>query len=131
MTSTSTTPEDVPLLAGERWYVPTTTVWGPFHNPSCGEQIARAPMCGGADVDDVVQAATAAFASWSKTPAPARAAKMFAFKAKLETHFEELAALVTRENGKTFEDARGDLRRGIEVVDFACGISHLVKGEKP
>lgn len=54
---------------------------------------------------------------------------MFAFKAKLEAHFEELAALITRENGKTLEEARGDVRRGIEVVDFACGISHLCKGE--
>ena len=54
---------------------------------------------------------------------------MFAYKAQLEAHFEELAALITRENGKTLEEARGDVRRGIEVVEFACGISHLAKGE--
>ena len=129
MTSTVTNLSDVPLLAGERWYVPTVTSWGSVFNPSRGEEIARVPQCGAAEVAIAVEAAQCAFGSWSKTPAPARAAKMFAFKAKLEAHFEELAALVTRENGKTLEEARGDVRRGIEVVDFACGISHLSKGE--
>jgi malonate-semialdehyde dehydrogenase (acetylating)/methylmalonate-semialdehyde dehydrogenase len=120
---------DVPVLAGERWFVPQASNWGAVHNPSRGEQIARVPICGAAEVDDVVQAAASAFESWSKTPVPVRAARMFAFKAKLEAHFEALAALITRENGKTLEEARGDVRRGIEVVDFACGISHLSKGE--
>ena len=119
----------VPLLAGERWFAPNVTEWSPVFNPSRGEAIARVPQCGAAEVDSVVQAATAAFGSWSRTAAPARAAKMFAYKARLETHFEELAALITRENGKTLEEARGDVRRGIEVVDFACGIAHLCKGE--
>lgn len=119
----------VPILVGERWLTPNVTDWSPVFNPSRGEEIACVPSCGAADVDAVVQAATSAFVSWSKTPVPARAAKLFAYKAKLEAHFEELAALVTRENGKTLEEARGDVRRGIEVVDFACGISHLSKGE--
>ena len=119
----------VPLLAGERWYVPTETTWGQVFNPSRGDEIARVPQCGAAEVAIGVESAQCAFGSWSKTPAPARAAKMFAFKAKLEAHFEELAALITRENGKTLEEARGDVRRGIEVVDFACGIAHLCKGE--
>ena len=129
MTTTTSTHSDVPLLAGERWYVPAATSWGSVFNPSRGEQIARVPHCGAAEVAVAVDAAQQAFGSWSKTPAPARAAKMFAFKAKLEAHFEELAALITRENGKTLEEARGDVRRGIEVVDFACGISQLSKGE--
>ncbi|MFM9960023.1 MAG: CoA-acylating methylmalonate-semialdehyde dehydrogenase [Planctomycetaceae bacterium] len=119
----------IPILAGEQWTTPNVTVWSPVFNPSRGEEIARVPLCGAAEVDAVVQAASLAFGSWSKTAAPARAAKMFAFKAMLEAHFEELAALITRENGKTLDEARGDVRRGIEVVDFACGISHLSKGE--
>lgn len=119
----------VPILVGERWLVPNVTDWRPVFNPSQGEEIARVPSCGATEVDAIVQAAATAFVSWSKTPAPARAAKMFAFKAKLEAHFEELATLITRENGKTLDEARGDVRRGIEVVDFACGISHLSKGE--
>lgn len=119
----------VPILVGERWLTPNVTDWNPVFNPSRGEEIACVPKCGAAEVDAVVQAATTAFAGWSKTPVPARAAKLFALKTKLESHFEELAVLITRENGKTLEEARGDVRRGIEVVDFACGISHLSKGE--
>ena len=119
----------VPLLAGDRWLVPEAEAWGTVHNPSAGEPIARVPLCGAAEVDLAVQAAQKAFATWSRTPAPARAARLFALKARLEAHFEELAALVTRENGKTLDEARGDVRRGIEVVEFACGIAHLGKGE--
>ena len=119
----------VPLLIGERWPSPGNTEYQPVFNPSRGEVIARVPLCGVEEVDEAVQAAAKAFPVWSKTPAPARAARMFAFKARLEAHFDELSALVTRENGKTLEEARGDVRRGIEVVEFACGIAHLTKGE--
>lgn len=129
MTSSTITSGDVPLLAGEHWYVPPTTAWGSVHNPSRGEVIARVPLGGVQEVETAVQAARTAFTTWSRTPAPARAAKLFAYKAQLEAHFEELAAIITRENGKTLEEARGDVRRGIEVVDFACGIAHLSKGE--
>lgn len=119
----------VPLLAGETWSSPERLEFGPVFNPSRGEVIARVPLCGAAEVDAAVQAAAKAFLAWSKTPATTRAAKMFAYKALLEAHFDELAALVTRENGKTLDEARGDVRRGIEVVEFACGIAHLMKGE--
>ena len=119
----------VAVLCGERWHVPEIDEWSPVHNPSTGERIARVPLCGPAEVDAAVQAAQQAFVSWSRTPAPARASRLFAYKARLEERFEELAALVTRENGKTLDEARGDVRRGIEVVDFACGIAHLSKGE--
>jgi malonate-semialdehyde dehydrogenase (acetylating)/methylmalonate-semialdehyde dehydrogenase len=119
----------VPLLVGEHWHVPDTGQWGTVFNPSRGEPIARVPLCGPVEVDAAVVAAQKAFGAWSRTPAPVRAAKLFGFKARLETAFEELAALITRENGKTLDEARGDVRRGIEVVDFACGIAHLSKGE--
>jgi malonate-semialdehyde dehydrogenase (acetylating) / methylmalonate-semialdehyde dehydrogenase len=119
----------VPLLAGEEWWSPENVRCAPVFNPSRGEIIARVPLGGPAEVDRAVTAAVRAFPAWSRTPAPARGAKMFAYKAQLEAHFEELAALVTRENGKTLDEARGDVRRGIEVVDFACGIAHLTKGE--
>ncbi|MBI5758828.1 MAG: CoA-acylating methylmalonate-semialdehyde dehydrogenase [Planctomycetales bacterium] len=120
---------EVPILAGELWLVPDVTEFGDAFNPSSGEIIARVPLCGAAQVDQVVQSAKQAFVTWSQTPAPKRAAILFAYKAKLEAAFEELATLITRENGKTREEARGDVRRGIEVVEFACGISHLAKGE--
>src|SRR5204863_6374004 len=84
---------------------------------------------GAKEVDAAVQAAVHAFADWSRTPAPERARILFRYRQLLEDHFEELSELVTRENGKTWEEARGDVRRGIEVVEFACGIPHLLKGD--
>ena len=101
----------------------------PVHNPSTGEVIAETPLSTPLDVDNAVSAAREAFASWSKTPAPKRAGVMFNYRQLLEREFESLARLVTLENGKTRDEARGDVRRGIEVVEFACGISHLQKGE--
>ena len=98
-------------------------------NPSTGQVLAQVPWCGRAAVDRAVQPALKAWPAWSDTPALKRAGVMFAFRQALEVHFEELATLVTRENGKTLDEARGDVRRGIEVVDFACGIAHLSKGE--
>ena len=119
----------VPHLAGDQWWSPDAATYQPVFNPSCGEIIARVPLGGAGEVDRAVQAAATAFPAWSKTPAPIRGARMFAFKAQLEVHFDELVALVTCENGKTIDEARGDVRRGIEVVEFACGIAHLTKGE--
>ena len=115
------------LIAGEA--VTAAAAHGDVFNPSTGEVIARVPLGTAADVDAAVQAARAAFASWSLMPPPKRAAVLFRYRDLLERHFDELARLVTRENGKTLDEARGDVRRGIEVVEFACGISHLAKGE--
>ena len=118
----------VPILVGE-WTHPQVAEYHDVFNPSTGEVIAWTPLCGMPEVDAAVQAATAAFQAWGRTPAPRRAEVMFRYRALLNEHFEELAQLVTRENGKTLEESRGDVRRGIEVVDFACGIAHLLKGE--
>ena len=101
----------------------------PVYNPSIGEIIAETPLSTAEDVDRAVDAASRAFVSWSRKPVLQRAAIMFKYKSLLEQHFESLAKLVTLENGKTLDEARGDVRRGIEVVDFACGIAHLSKGE--
>lgn len=103
--------------------------WGDVFNPSRGEVIARVPMGGAAEVDAAVQSAARAFRSWSALPVPRRAALLFEYKRLLEIHADALVRLVTRENGKTLDEARGDVRRGIEVVDFACGIAQLAKGE--
>src|SRR5690348_2344260 len=119
----------VPNLCGGTWTPPPTEQYTDVHNPSTGEVIARTPMSGAKEVDEAAQAASRAFADWSRTPAPKRAGILFRYRQLLEEHFEELSALVTRENGKTQEEARGDVRRGIEVVEFACGIPHLLKGE--
>jgi malonate-semialdehyde dehydrogenase (acetylating)/methylmalonate-semialdehyde dehydrogenase len=129
MGATATPQPEVPVFIGGKWRVPAAKTFGNVHNPSSGEVIAQVPLCGGAEVDEAVQAARAAFTAWSQTPAPKRATVMFKYRNLLEEHFEELARLVTRENGKTRDEARGDVRRGFEVVEFACGIAHLQKGE--
>jgi malonate-semialdehyde dehydrogenase (acetylating) / methylmalonate-semialdehyde dehydrogenase len=114
---------------GGTWCEASARATVPVHNPSTGETIAETPLSGAADVDRAAAAARKAFAHWSQLPAPRRAAVLFRYRELLETNFGALARLVTRENGKTLDEARGDVRRGIEVVEFACGISHLGKGE--
>lgn len=116
------------LIDGKR-IEPRVAQWGDVYNPSRGEVIARVPMSGASEVDAAVAAARKAFATWGTTPAPKRATILFRYRELLEQHFEELARLVTQENGKTFDEAKGDVRRGLEVVEFACGIAHLQKGE--
>jgi malonate-semialdehyde dehydrogenase (acetylating)/methylmalonate-semialdehyde dehydrogenase len=114
---------------GGRFATSSSSVTVAVYNPSTGEVIAETPLSSAADVEAAVSASTAAFAAWSRTPAPQRASVMFRYRGLLEREFEELARLITLENGKTIEEARGDVRRGMEVVEFACGIPHLQKGE--
>jgi len=114
---------------GGKWLASTGKSVVPVHNPSTGDVIAETPLSTAADVDTAVLAARKAFEHWGQTPAPKRAAVLFRYRELLEQNFQSLARLVTRENGKTLEEARGDVRRGIEVVEFACGIAHLLKGE--
>jgi malonate-semialdehyde dehydrogenase (acetylating)/methylmalonate-semialdehyde dehydrogenase len=120
---------EVPLLVGGAWAAPTVGTYTDVHNPSTGETIARTPMCAAAEVDKAVQAAKRAFKPWADTPALRRAEIMFKYRALVTEHLDELARLVTRENGKTLDEARGDVKRGLEVVDLSCGIGHLLKGE--
>ena len=120
---------EVPVLIGGKWSAPSVETFTDVHNPSTGETIARTPMCAAADVDAAVQAAKRAYPAWSNMPAPTRASIMFKYRALVTEHLEELAKLVTRENGKTLDEARGDVKRGLEVVELSCGIGHLLKGE--
>ena len=98
-------------------------------NPATGEVTGLARLADAATVDAAVQSGLHAFPAWAETPALRRARVMFKFKELVERHHDELAALITREHGKVFEDARGEVVRGIEVIEFACGIPHLLKGE--
>jgi malonate-semialdehyde dehydrogenase (acetylating)/methylmalonate-semialdehyde dehydrogenase len=99
------------------------------NNPSTGETIGNVPLSGPAEVDRAVQAAAAAFPAWRHTSALERARVMFRFKHLLEEHFDEISRLLTREHGKALVDAQGDLRRGIEVVEFASGAPTLMMGD--
>jgi malonate-semialdehyde dehydrogenase (acetylating)/methylmalonate-semialdehyde dehydrogenase len=98
------------------------------HNPATGNVIGRTPMSTASDVDAAVQAAAKAFPDWRNTPVNTRAQVLYKFKAKLEQHFDELARLVTTEHGKTLDEARGSVRRGIECVEVACGMPSLMQG---
>ena len=121
--------DTVPLLLNGQWTHPRAESFGPVYNPSAGEVIAEVPICGPAEVDAAVQAAQKAYATWSRTPVYDRVAILFKYRHLLDEHFEELSRIIVRENGKTLEEARGDMRRGLEVADFACSIGELAKGE--
>lgn len=99
-------------------------------NPATGETIAVMPYSTSEEINRAVAAANEAFPAWSETPVPERAQVMFRFKQLLDEQFEELSLLVVRENGKTLAEARGEVRRGIETVDFACGAPTLLMGTK-
>ncbi len=98
-------------------------------NPALGEVSGRVALAGAAEIDRAVEAAAAAWPAWAATPPLRRARVMFRFKELLERDRKELAAIITAEHGKVLSDAEGEVQRGLEVVEFACGIPHLLKGE--
>lgn len=118
-----------PVFIGGEWKIFSDLPTLPVHNPSIGEVIAQTPLCLASHVDDAVNAAADAFPAWWGTPAIERCRILFRFKMLLEENFEALAQLVTLEHGKTLAESRGDVRRGIEMVEFACGIPLLLMGE--
>ncbi len=115
-------------LMGGEWVEPIAGDWLDLTNPATGEPLGRVPLSTAPDVDQAVTAAHAAFPAWRAVPPVARARHLFRLKALLEQHGDELAATITRENGKTLDEARGSLRRGIENVEHACGIPTLMMG---
>jgi len=98
-------------------------------NPATGEQSAEVKLASTLDMEVAVAAAKNAFSSWSKKPPLQRARVMFKFKEIIEKNFEELTKIIVSEHGKVFDDAKGEITRGLEVVEFACGIPQLLKGE--
>ncbi len=118
----------IPNLVGAEWVLPEASERLPVYDPATAEVIAEVPLSTAADVDHAVGAARRAFEAWSRTTVMDRTVLLFRYKALLEAHAEELAAIVTRHHGKTLDEARGEVRRGIEVVDFACGAPTLLQG---
>ena len=98
-------------------------------NPATGQVQAQLNNANAVDVEAAISAAQAAFAEWSATPALRRSRIMFKFKALLDEHADNLAKAISLEHGKTISDARGEVTRGIEVVEFACGMPQLMKGD--
>ena len=129
MSSTVTT--EVPELqnyVGGSWHRSATTEYLDVANPATAEVLARTPLSTNADVDAAVQAADSAFPAWRRTPPGERIQYLFKLKNLLEEHLDELARLTTTENGKTFGEAKAELRRSIENVEVACGIPMMMQG---
>lgn len=99
------------------------------YNPATGRVTGRVSLASAVDVNTVVEAAQAAFPAWSDTPPIRRARVMFKFLELLNAHKDELAEAITKEHGKVFTDAQGEVARGIDIVEFACGIPQLLKGD--
>ncbi|MDB5506222.1 MAG: methylmalonate-semialdehyde dehydrogenase [Devosia sp.] len=115
-------------IAGRR-LISTSTRTSPVFNPATGEQIAILPLSTLDEINDAVAAAKRAFPAWANTPPMKRARVMFKFKELLDRFAGDLAREISREHGKVHDDALGEVARGIDCVDFACGIPHLLKGE--
>jgi malonate-semialdehyde dehydrogenase (acetylating) / methylmalonate-semialdehyde dehydrogenase len=125
-------PASIPTVShwiGGRAVKGDETCRGNIFNPTTGLIRAHVPLASDEEVNAAVSAAREAFRSWAATPTPRRARVMFRFKELVEKAADEIALLIAREHGKTVSDAHGELARGIEVVEFACGMPHLLKGE--
>src|SRR5829696_2545534 len=120
---------EVKNLIGGRWEEGDGRATEPVYDPATGEVVAETPLSTADDLDRAVEKAEEAFPGWAATPVVERTRVLFRFKALLEDHFEQLRDLVTLENGKDVKDAGGEVRRGIEVVEFACGMPTLMMGE--
>ncbi|RMG88552.1 MAG: CoA-acylating methylmalonate-semialdehyde dehydrogenase [Chloroflexi bacterium] len=114
---------------GGEWVDAAAEAYLPVENPATCDILAEVPESTAADVDKAVQAATEAFEEWRSTPILTRAQYMFRFKNLLEENFDDIARMIVEENGKTIDEARGELRRGIESVDFATSVPVLMRND--
>jgi malonate-semialdehyde dehydrogenase (acetylating)/methylmalonate-semialdehyde dehydrogenase len=112
-----------------KWERPEGCVLGTVTNPATGATIAEAPYAEEADIDRAVRAAHGAFLKWREVAVVDRVQPLYRYKALLEKHQAELAGILTRENGKTAEDARAEVRRSIQMVEVACGMPSLMLGD--
>lgn len=119
----------VPHLIGGKTGAPAGSRTADVVNPATGEVTAQVALAGRATVEEAIAAAEAAFPAWRATPPAKRARVMFRFKQLLEENAERICALITQEHGKVLDDAMGELTRGIENVEYACGVPELLKGE--
>jgi malonate-semialdehyde dehydrogenase (acetylating)/methylmalonate-semialdehyde dehydrogenase len=113
---------------GGQWTPSASTEISPIHNPATGDRLAAAPLSSAADVGHAVRAAQAAFATWRQVPPGDRIQPLFRLKTLLDSHFQDLARVITLECGKTLAESEGELKRGIENVEVATGIPSLMMG---
>jgi malonate-semialdehyde dehydrogenase (acetylating)/methylmalonate-semialdehyde dehydrogenase len=128
MSSSTVAAVAVPNYINGQWKDSRASEWLDVINPATGEVIARTPLSSAAEVGAAVDAAALAFPDWRRTPPEDRIQYLFRLKQLLEEHLEELAQIITQENGKTLGESKGELRRAIENVEVACGIPTLMQG---
>ncbi len=121
--------EQINHVIGGRETAGDSTRTAPVFDPATGQEQRLVRLAEASDVDAAVQAARTAFATWSETSVVKRSRVMFAFRELVNARTDDLARIISAEHGKTFEDAKGEVIRGMEVVEFACGIAELTKGE--
>src|SRR6202045_4808985 len=111
-----------------RWTDSSATEWRHVSNPATGEVLAQVPLAEAGEVNQAVEAAAAAFPEWRRTPPEDRIQPLFRLKMLLEEHIDEIARIITQENGKTFTEGKAELRRAIENVEVACGTPMMMQG---
>lgn len=124
-----TATETVSFYVNGAWEKPSGRTLGPVMNPATGETIAEVPYATAADVDRAVRAAHEAFLKWRDVPVVDRVQVLYRFKGLLDKYSDNVAATLTRENGKTTDDARAEVRRMIQMVEVACGMPSLMMGD--
>jgi malonate-semialdehyde dehydrogenase (acetylating)/methylmalonate-semialdehyde dehydrogenase len=118
-----------PIFLNGEWQTLPQLAGSPVYNPSRGEVIAEVPQCGSEIVNDAVEAAAAAYPAWRDTPPVERVRLFFRYRQLVEENFDRICRLVTREHGKTLAEARGSVHRGLENIEFACGIPSMLMGD--
>jgi malonate-semialdehyde dehydrogenase (acetylating)/methylmalonate-semialdehyde dehydrogenase len=118
----------VPNYVNGEWKESSSTEWQDVVNPATGELIASVPLSSNNEVASAIEAAAAAYPAWRRTPPEDRIQPLFKLKQLLEEHVDELARIITLENGKTFAESKAELRRAIENVEVACGIPMMMQG---
>ena len=128
MIATETAVKNIKFYVNGNWEDAAQRMLHPVYNPASGQVIARVPYAAADDVDRAARAAHAAFLQWRDVPVVDRVQVLYRYKALLDRHADEIARILTSENGKTLEDARGSVRRAIQMVEVACGMPSLMQG---
>jgi malonate-semialdehyde dehydrogenase (acetylating) / methylmalonate-semialdehyde dehydrogenase len=128
MSTAIVTEAKVPHFIDGQWVESNSREWAEILNPATGESLGKVPLSDAAEVTKAIDAAAAAFPAWRRTPPEDRIQPLFKLKQLLEEHVDDISRLITQENGKTFTEAKAEMRRAIENVEVACGIPTMMQG---
>src|SRR6266481_4331374 len=118
----------IPNYVNGQWQDSAASEWQDVINPATGEVLARVPLAEAAEVTKAIESAAAAYPAWRRTPPEDRIQPLFKLKMLLEEHIDDISRIITQENGKTFTEAKAEMRRAIENVEVACGIPMMMQG---